>query len=113
MTRYRQFLLSLFLFLLLVSPSPAAGPYDDLLQWIPQDANTLLLMDVKELHNSPLGKLENWSKKHTRLSLGSSSMSPKMVKLVVAAQINPSTLHDTWQAGVFQLDTSIKEKDLS
>jgi hypothetical protein len=113
MTRHRQCFLTLLLCLLAVSQSPAAGPFDDLLQWIPQDANTLLLMDVKELHNCPLGKLENWSKKHTRVHLGMSSLSPTITKVVVAAQLNPSTLQYTWEAGVFQLDTSIKQKDLS
>jgi hypothetical protein len=105
--------LTLFVCLLAVSPSRAAGPYDDLLQWIPQDANALLLMDIHELHHCPLGKLENWTEKHTRVSLGGSSLSPNIKKVVVAAQINPSTLQDTWEAAVLQLDTSIKIKELS
>jgi hypothetical protein len=98
---------------LVTSPSLAGGPYDDLLKWIPENANTLLLMDVHELHNCPMGKLENWAKKHTRVHLGMSSMSPTMTKVVVAAQLNPSTLRYDWEAGVFQLDSSIKLKQLT
>src|SRR5205085_8685394 len=89
--------------LLVAGQASAAGPYDDLLKWIPEQANTLLLMDVYELHKSPLGKQEDWATKHTRVSLGPSSMSPKISKVVVAAQLNPSTLNYTWEAGVFQL----------
>src|SRR5438132_10461650 len=99
--------------LLVVAKSPAAGSYDDLLKWIPEQANPLLLMDIYELHKSPMGKQEDWAKKLTRTILGSSSMSPKISKVVVAAQLNPSTLNYTWQAGVFQLDLSIKQKELS
>jgi hypothetical protein len=71
-------------------------------------------MNVQELHNCPLGKLENWSTQHTQAHLGSmSTMSPKIRKVVVAGQLNPSTLHYMWEAGVFQLDTSIKLKQLT
>jgi hypothetical protein len=95
-------------------PAAEPGPYDDLLQWIPEKANVLLLMDIYELHKSPLGKQEDWAKKHTRTSLGSfGSLSPNMTKVVMAAQLNPSTLHYDWEAGVFQLDQGIKVKDLS
>ena len=113
MTASWKWLLPPLLCLLVVAQSPAAGPYDDLLKWIPEQANTLLLMDIYELHKSPMGKQEDWAKKHTRTILGSSSMSPKISKVVVAAQLNPSTLNYTWQAGVFQLDLSIKQKELS
>src|SRR5439155_624086 len=114
MTPSRKWLLTALLCLLAVTQSPAAGPYDDLLKWIPDKANTLLLMDIYELHKSPLGKQENWAKKHTRTSLGTfGSVSPNMTKVVVAAQLNPSTLHYDWETGVFQLDQAIKERDLS
>ena len=90
MTPLSKWMLSPLLCLLAVSPSQAAGPYDDLLKWIPEQANTLLLIDVYELHKSPLGKQENWAKTHKRTSLGSlSSMSPSITKVVMAAQINP------------------------
>src|SRR5437762_13817437 len=72
MTPSRKWLLTALLCLLAVTQSPAAGPYDDLLKWIPDQANTLLLMDIYELHKSPLGKQEDWAKKHTRTSLGRS-----------------------------------------
>src|SRR5437660_4921433 len=114
MTPSRKWLLTALLFLTAVTQSPAAGPYDDLLKWIPDQANTLLLMDIYELHKSPLGKQEDWAKKHTRVSLGGmSSMSPRISKVVVAAQLNPSTLDYTWQAAVIQLDQGIKDKELS
>ena len=114
MTPLSKWMLSPLLCLLAVSQSQAEGPYDDLLKWIPEQANTLLLIDVYELHKSPLGKQENWAKTHKRTTLGSlSSMSPSITKVVMAAQINPSTLHNTWEAGVIQLDQGIKEKELA
>ena len=114
MTPCCKWLLTPLLCLLAVSQSPGQGPYDDLLKWIPENANTLLLMNIQELHKSPLGKQEDWAKKHTRTSLGSvGSISPSMTKVVVAAQLNPSTLDYAWQAGVFQLDLSIKQKQLA
>jgi hypothetical protein len=114
MTSLNKWVLPLVFCLVAVAQSPAAGPYDDLLKWIPDKANTLLLMDVYELHKSPLGKREDWAKKHARTSLGTmDSISTNISKLVAAAQMNPSTLHYDWEAGVFQLDHGIKEKDLS
>src|SRR5260370_3407127 len=114
MTRYCQCLLSPLVCLLAASQSLAAGQYDDLLQWIPHDANTLLLMDIQELHKCPLGKLENWAQKHKRSSLGGfSSVAPNIRKVVAAAQLNPSTLQSTWEVAVCQLDQRSKEKDLS
>lgn len=113
MKRSSNWLLTTLVCLLAVSQSRAGRPYDDLLQWIPQDANTLLLMNIEELHKSPMGKVENWASKHTHVTLGMTSMSPKMRKVVVAAKLNPSTLHYAWEAGVFQLDSSIKFKNLT
>src|SRR5262245_57343455 len=113
MTSFSRWALPLVLCLVAVAPSSAAGPFDDLLKWIPEQANTLLLMDIYELHQSPLGKQEDWAKKHTRTCLGDMFMSPKITKVAVAAQLNPSTLNYAWEAGVIQLDQGIKEKELS
>src|SRR6185437_12890652 len=44
-----------------LTSASAAGPYDDLLKYIPPQANTLVLVNVKAAYDSPLAKSQKWS----------------------------------------------------
>lgn len=74
---------------LVVSSAQAARPWDDLLRRVPESANAILLIDVKGMHESPLGMKENWAKTHEAEFLaGTMQIPPKATHAVFSAQLN-------------------------
>jgi hypothetical protein len=93
---------------LAASGGRAAGPFDDLLMRVPGDANFLKLIDVEGVLNSPLGKQQNWVKKHENEFLhGASHIPPGTTRMLMAAQLNPTTLQPTWKLGLGTLKQPI------
>jgi len=85
-----------------------AGEFEDLLKRVPEQANSLLLVDVQAIHASPLALRKNWAKKHQQDYLaGVSRLPPNANKVVVAASFNPSTLDHGWKIGLVELQQDI------
>jgi hypothetical protein len=83
----------------------AYGQFADLLKRVPDDANAILLVDVDAVHKSPIGRKESWTKRHKEDYLaGVAAIPPTVKQLVLGAQINTTTLHDTWKIGVVKLN---------
>jgi hypothetical protein len=98
---------------LLPSVGVGAPPVDELLARVPNQANVVVVLDVKGAHESPLGKRQEWDKDHQRMTLsGISGIPPKVSKLVVGAELNPSTLENTWEVALAYLDRDITQTNL-
>src|SRR5438128_444025 len=83
----------LFLITFHGAPPATAGSLDDLLIRVPDQANALLVVDVPALHKSRMGVRENWAKRHERQFMaGVASIPPSVQRVVLAAEVNPSTL---------------------
>ena len=52
---------------------------------IPDGANTIVLIDVSRVHNSPIGKAENWIEDHHKQFEAGMTMVPPDAKTFVAA----------------------------
>jgi hypothetical protein len=74
--------------LLAARPCPAAESFADLARHVPDSANALLAIDVDALQKAP-GRVGD--------ALG---LPAGVERLVVAAQINPTTLEHVWKVGV-------------
>ncbi len=92
---------------LVVSSVQAARPWDDLLRRVPESANAIFLIDVKGMHESPLGVKENWAKKHEAEFLaGTMQIPPKATHVVLSAQLN-ERLRPVWEIGVGMMSVDI------
>jgi hypothetical protein len=100
--------LPLLAFVILAGALPMAAHADDalsdLLNRVPEGANALIILRVDDAFNSPLGKKEQWAQKHAeRYQVGSAKLPPNVQMAVLAAQLEPQTLNNTWEAGLIQL----------
>ncbi|HMF12846.1 MAG TPA: hypothetical protein VKE94_11085 [Gemmataceae bacterium] len=93
--------------------SRAEGPLDELLARVPAQANTILIIDVPALHESPLGVRENWRKRHEgTYAEGVSSIPPSAQRVVSAAQLNTTTLQPVWEAVILDSPKPVTEEQL-
>src|SRR5207248_1393259 len=91
----------------------AAVPFNDLLKRVPEQANAVLLLDPQAANNSPLGKREDWAKKHRQNFLGGlAGAAPTVTRALVAAQVNLATLQNTWEVALVQLQQPQQQADL-
>lgn len=101
----------LVLSLLVCVPPPTARADDalnELLSRLPDGPNALIIVKVDDVFNSPLGKREDWAKKHAeRYQAGAASLPPSVQTAVLAALLEPHTLNNTWEAAVLQLRNPI------
>jgi hypothetical protein len=108
MLRHRGLLPFFAIASLLLPAYPAAAQFADLLKRVPDDANAILLVDVGAIHRSPLGVKENWTARHKQDYLaGIGSIPPSVKQFVVAAQVNTTTMHDTWKISLAKLNQEV------
>src|SRR3954453_21368724 len=95
--------------LLAVCAAPcAAADFADLLKRVPAQANAVLLIDADAAHESPHGAKEGWARNHEKDSLGGiDSLPPAVERLVVAAQLNVTTLDPEWRIGIAATRTAV------
>jgi len=92
----------------LFATDAAHGQFAELLKRVPGDANGILLIDVQAIQRSPLGRKENWAAKHKQDYLaGIGSIPPSVKQLVIAAQVNTTTLHDNWKISIARLNQEV------
>ena len=93
-----RFLLATLWLFLATTGHLVADSFQDLLKRVPEQANVLLLLDVEAIQNSALGRRENFARKHENDCLnGVTAIPPTVSKLVVASQLDPTTLHLGWK----------------
>src|SRR5438477_8254992 len=87
--------------LLAVSTTCPAADFAELLRRLPAQANAVLLIDADAAHRSPHGAKEGWARNHEKESLGGiDSLPPTVERLVIAGQIDVTTLDPTWRVGI-------------
>jgi hypothetical protein len=91
-----------------------AGPYDDLLKIVPPDTNTLVLVNVKGAYASPLGRGEKWFENYfQRYRAGVGFVPPEAEAVVVASNVNLSSLTRDHEVGLVKLKNSVNIRDLA
>jgi hypothetical protein len=99
---------------LLLPSAPAAGQFAALLRRVPEHANAVLLLNLDAVKRSRLGVKEEWAAKHKENHLaGATNIPPNVQRLVIAAHVNPSTLHDEWKIAIAQFSKSINLAEIA
>jgi hypothetical protein len=98
---------------LAVPKAYAFGPFDDLLMRIPPNANALLLIDSKQIQESPYGiKKRLAQKRESDYLSGATQIPPSTQLMLVAAQFNPGSLNPTWEATILKFKQPKSIEDL-
>jgi len=100
----RQFA-SLCLVLLLGTTVPTArAQYGELVRRLPNETNAILLLNVDQLHRSPLAVKEDWRADHEQqFAAGLVIVPPQASKLVMGAQMDLHEFAPKWQAALMEL----------
>lgn len=79
----------------------ADGRYDRLLPYVPPDANVLVLVDVKGVYDSPVGRREKWAEEYKdRYRSGVGLIPPGTGAVVIGSVVNLSAMSRDHQVGV-------------
>src|SRR5262245_43353651 len=96
------------MFVLAAGPSPAAD-FAELLRRVPAQANAVLLVDVDAVHRGATA-----AKKDDHDSLiGVDNLPAAVQKLVIGAQISPTTLDPAWKVGIASTRTAMTPAQLA
>jgi hypothetical protein len=102
------------LLVLVCAPRLCAGPYDDLLKLTPPSANTLVLVNAKAAFATPLAKAEKWADDYFhRYRAGIGFVPPDAELVVIASEVNLSTMHRDYQIGLVKVKNLPNMKDLA
>src|SRR5262245_37411046 len=95
------YVLGAALALLALVPMAGAADNNELLRFIPDSANALLVVDVQALVKSPRGMKEGWATKHHADFLsGAVPINPRLERAVFATQLGATNPADAAVVGV-------------
>lgn len=85
--------------------SPAWGdPAGDLLKYVPQEANSIAVLRVQQLMNSPRGIAEGWAERHASGYLdGSITVPPWVDFLLRGSHYQPGSMQSDWAVALLPL----------
>jgi hypothetical protein len=99
-----RFALAALATFIVLAPAAAAGPYDDLLPYVPSHCNTLMLLNVKAAYDSPLAKNEKWADNVLqRYRAGLGFVPPDARAVVVSSQMNMTNMTRDHQFGLVRV----------
>lgn len=77
--------------------------FENSTRWVPETANTLVLLNVDSIFDSPLAKEQNWrSEQQSAFRSGMSALPPDVGTILVASEFDFATAQSNWEVTVFE-----------
>ena len=93
-------------FFLLVA-SKAQAQFDDSAKWVPQSANSIVMIRAKKILESPLGVEQKWKTERSRAFRAGAAFFPSTTRrLLFASQIDFQFMEPMWNVSVFESATN-------
>jgi hypothetical protein len=93
-------------FSLLVA-NEAHAQFDDSAKWVPQSANSIVMIRAKKILGSPLGVQQKWKTERSRAFRSGAAFFPSSTKrLLLASQIDFQFMEPMWNVSVFESATN-------
>ncbi len=100
MKRFVSYTLGLAIFFI---HQVSVAQFEELTQWIPDNANSLVLVRAKRIFDSELAKAENWKKEHTKAFESGAAFLPATIeRIAIGAEIDLETMQPLWKVSVFE-----------
>ena len=81
----------------------ADAQFEDAAKWVPQSANTLVLVRTQEIFKSEIAQKQYWqAKKSQAFNAGASFLPPDTKRLLLAAQMDFEHMEPIWEVSVFE-----------
>jgi len=101
MSWYRGFSAGVIAFALLVQF--AAAQFEPLVKWVPDNANSVVLVRSEDIFKSDLAKQENWLTEHQRAFAAGLEFLPTSVdRYLIASQIDYQFMQPLWTVSVYE-----------
>lgn len=102
-------------FLLVVaSDFVEAATYDDLLQRIPDSANSLIMLDVEAMFGSDIAKTEKWKEAYADEYAATPLIVPPDAKrFVLGAELDLETMKPSWEAASMEMSVDVSAETIS
>ena len=84
--------------------------FGELLKRIPEQSNTLMLVNVDGLFDSPMGRRENWRQKALEGRQGGLGLAADVSKVAVAVGMDFHSMQERWKVGLVQLRRDVPVK---
>jgi hypothetical protein len=92
---------------LITLPGIAMAQIDQLVQRVPSSANALVLINVDKIMSSPVAQAESWeADRSKRFNAGLTNIPPNADQLVLASQLNLSSMRPIWEAALVRADAA-------
>jgi len=84
--------------------SVASGQFGDLIKRVPGRANTLVLLNVDQIHSTPLAQKEGWRERHEKqFAAGLVILPPQTSKFAMAAQMDFEYMQPQWETALLDM----------
>ena len=84
--------------------------FGELLKRIPEQSNTLMLVNLDGLFDSPMGRRENWRQKALEDRKGGLGLAADVSKVAVAVGMDFHSMQERWKVGLVQLRRDVPVK---
>jgi hypothetical protein len=81
----------------------AQADFSKLIEYVPETANALILVDADSVFYSPIATREKWQeRREEQFSEGFSGIPPNARKLIIEADLDPESMRPSWEVAVAQ-----------
>ncbi len=82
--------------------STAQAQFDDLAKWVPDSANSIVLVQAKNIFDSQIAEKENWKSERAKaFKAGAGIIPPNTRRFLMASQVDFQMFENIWQVAVF------------
>ncbi len=87
----------------LLATHNAHAQFEDAAKWVPESANSLMMVRAKQILESPLAVKEKWKSERSRaFRSGAAFFPPSTKRLLIASQIDFQFMEPMWDVTVFE-----------
>jgi hypothetical protein len=98
----------------LCTPGPVFAQFERLLDRVPNDANTLVIIDVERLHSTPLAMKEKWKEKLADdFTQGRVFVPPQAKQMVLAGRMDVESMDYTWQLALMEVSRPVSVESIA
>ncbi len=87
--------------------SVARAQVSELVQYVPETANAVVVVDATAMFNSPIAKSEKWSDfRQKHFERGMTSIPPRATSLMIAAELDVDVMRANWEVAVAKMEAA-------
>lgn len=108
------FVLGIAVLYFFLAALPSNADFGDLLNYVPADANAVMVLNLEKMIDSPLGKEKKWKEKMSQESAERPlDLPPAAGRVVLASRIDLEYMKPLWEMAILEMKESPSMKDIA